>query len=286
MCVNSFHHICPVKITISYVYARETIVPLWKTKLCGKLPDHWVLMFCLENKWFGCCNVYLCALCFCIIAGSLTCWCKPEQKVFCLTSWWKGERVLTWFWYIKVITITCISSFFKVAKYSTIWPAHYFFIFFCNNNSCIFAVILHSLCREFDGFPPRFSEKCFLSCQWTEIIIKELKICPPLPWQGSCSLFDRNCLSRKQMCWVLYYSEFDFHGKWLCIITTGNLNTYLTKFSWCFVHLLLESQSHKSCRTYLCDEIIMHFALMMTSHFRRGRGVFIVLLLQCRKLQC
>lgn len=162
----------------------------------------------------------------------------------------------------------------------------FFFIFFCNNNSCIFAVILHSLCREFDGFPPRFSEKCFLSCQWTEIIIKELKICPPLPWQGSCSLFDRNCLSRKQMCWVLYYSEFDFHGKWLCIITTGNLNTYLTKFSWCFVHLLLESQSHKSCRTYLCDEIIMHFALMMTSHFRRGRGVFIVLLLQCRKLQC
>lgn len=170
MCVNSFHHICPVKITISYVYARETIVPLWKTKLCGKLPDHWVLMFCLENKWFGCCNVYLCALCFCIIAGSLTCWCKPEQKVFCLTSWWKGERVLTWFWYIKVITITCISSFFKVAKYSTIWPAHYFF-FFLFFSVIIILASLQWFCTLYVessmGFPPDFLKNAF--CHVSEL---------------------------------------------------------------------------------------------------------------------
>lgn len=31
------------------------------------------------------------------------------------------------------------------------------------------------------------------------------------------------------MCGVLYYSEFDFHGKWFCIITTENFHTFLAE---------------------------------------------------------
>lgn len=31
------------------------------------------------------------------------------------------------------------------------------------------------------------------------------------------------------MCGVLYYSEFDFHGKQFCIITTENFHTFLTE---------------------------------------------------------
>lgn len=31
------------------------------------------------------------------------------------------------------------------------------------------------------------------------------------------------------MCGVHYYSEFDFHGKWFCIITTENFHTFLAE---------------------------------------------------------
>lgn len=71
----AFYHIHPVVIIISYVYAKENIVPsLWNTKSSNKFSDHWILMFCLQSEWFDCCNLYLCAVRFSIIAGSLTCW--------------------------------------------------------------------------------------------------------------------------------------------------------------------------------------------------------------------
>lgn len=74
MCMSAFYHICPVIITISYVYARETIVPLLQnTKSHSKFSHRWILMFWLQNEWFGFCNLYLSAVCFSIIAGSLTC---------------------------------------------------------------------------------------------------------------------------------------------------------------------------------------------------------------------
>lgn len=63
MCVSAFYHICPVIITVSYVTLEKTIVPLY----------HWIPMFWLQKESFGCCNLYLCAVCFSIIAGALTC---------------------------------------------------------------------------------------------------------------------------------------------------------------------------------------------------------------------
>lgn len=73
--ICAFYHIHPVIIIINYVYARENIVPLlWNTKSSNKFSDHWILMFCLQSEWFDCCDLYLCAVCFSIIASSLTCW--------------------------------------------------------------------------------------------------------------------------------------------------------------------------------------------------------------------
>lgn len=102
-------------------------------------------------------------------------------------------------------------------------------IFFCyNDSSCVFAIISVVFNVEcLPVCPIDFLKYAFFNV--TVLSIKELNICHPLPWQGSCFLFDINCLSRKQMCQVLYYSDFDFYGRWFCIITTGNFNTYVTE---------------------------------------------------------
>jgi len=69
---------------------------------------------------------------------------------------------------------------------------------------------------------------------------------------------------------VLYYSEFDFHGKWFCIITTGNFNTYLTESfrDDLFTFPLKISPINPAGLT--CVMILSCLALMMTSHFRHA----------------
>lgn len=101
--------------------------------------------WCFVCKITACCNLYLCATCFSIIAGSLICWYKPEQEVLCVTLWRNRRMVLTQSKLIWIYwgghSITCITSFFRksassvssssVVQYSTVWPAQscFFFLF-------------------------------------------------------------------------------------------------------------------------------------------------------------
>lgn len=89
------------------------------------------------------------------------------------------------------------------------------------------------------------------------------------------------------MCRVLYYSEFYFHVKWFCIISTGNVNTYLTEsyLDDLFTFPLKISPINPAGLT--CVMMLSCFLHNDDKPFQTcGRGVFIVLLLQCRKLQC
>lgn len=109
--------------------------------------------------------------------------------------------------------ISCITAFFKVSSNltSTIMGCFVCLFVCCSGNSCIFAIVsavfMSNVCYFFS-----IDYLQYTFCNITELN-SGLRSWIFLMRRDSCALFDRNYLSRKQMCGVLYYSEFDFHGK-------------------------------------------------------------------------